>query len=220
MRSRSKLRRNWSEYNTSLVNRGDVNFWVESTAHEKFKVKNKKKRGHPFSYSNFLIMAMMTLRFQFNLPLRQTQGFFRSLLILQGIDIQVISYSQLCRRMKTLSLPKNLVRRGQVTDIVLDSTGLKVYGAGEWCASKYGGKSRWNKLHIAMDLKTQEIILAEVGDEYEPDTTHFEKALKKANSKKGRVLMDGIADNKKCYALAKKYNKELLTPLKKRSDYS
>ncbi|CAM0117397.1 IS5 family transposase [Rhabdochlamydiaceae symbiont of Dictyostelium giganteum] len=210
-----RLQRNWPKYNRSLVNRGRVSFWFDFNTLRQFEVQRQKKNGRPFIYPDFLIVAMITLRFYFHLSLRATEGFFQEILELQGIDMQSPSYTQLCRRMKNLPLPKNLVNRKEITDIVLDSTGLKVYGKGEWCASKYGGRSKWNKLHIAMDLESGKIILAEVGNEYEADTTHFEKALKKANSNKGRVLMDGIADNENCYALAKKYNKELLTPPRK-----
>jgi hypothetical protein len=117
--------------------------------------------------------------------------------------------------MKTLALPTTLLKAKNITDIVLDTTGLKVYGEGEWRAEKYGGKRAWRKLHLAMDPDSGKLILAEISDEYVHDTTYLEKALKMVNEKKGKVLIDGIADSKRCYELSKRYNKDLLTPPKR-----
>jgi len=117
--------------------------------------------------------------------------------------------------MKVLELPTELLNKRQVTDIVLDTTGLKVHGEGEWRAEKYGGKKRWKKLHIAMDPRTGKIVLAEVTNEYDHDTTFLEESMRRANRRKGKVLVDGIADSRRCYHLALQYNKKLLTPPKK-----
>jgi len=117
--------------------------------------------------------------------------------------------------MKTLQLPNQLLAKRDVTDIVLDTTGLKAYGEGEWRAEKYGGKRRWRKLHLAMDMATGKLILAEITDEHVHDTTCLEKALKKANRRKGKVLFDGIADSLRCYQQSSRHNKQLLTPPKK-----
>ena len=93
-------------------------------------------------------------------------------------------YTQLCRRMKKLSLPKELLDKKKVTDIVLDTTGLKVYGEGEWRGEKYGGKKSWRKLHLVLDLETGQLMLAEISEEYVHDTSYLEKALKRTNEKK------------------------------------
>lgn len=113
--------------------------------------------------------------------------------------------------MKTLPLPAHLVAKRNVTDIVLDTTGLKIYGEGEWRAERYGGKKRWKKLHLALDAESGKLVLAEITNEYVHDTEHLEKALKRANRLKGKVLIDGIADSGKCYDLSQRYNKRLLT---------
>jgi hypothetical protein len=117
--------------------------------------------------------------------------------------------------MKNLTLPPELMEKKNVTDIVLDTTGLKVYGEGEWRAEKYGGKKAWRKLHLALDAKSGKLVLAELTNEYVHDTTYLEKALGRANRKRGKVLVDGIADSLRCYELAGKHNKSLLTPPKK-----
>ena len=113
--------------------------------------------------------------------------------------------------MQTLNLPEHLLKKQSVTDIVLDTTGLKVYGVGERRAKRYGGSSHWKKLPLSMDLGTKKIILAEVTGPYKHDTTLLEKSLKKSNRKKGSVLIDGIADMASCYGLSKRYGKQLLT---------
>lgn len=117
--------------------------------------------------------------------------------------------------MKTLSLPSALLQRKSVTDIVLDTTGLKVYGAGEWRVKKYGGKRGWRKLHLALEPKSGKLVLAEITGEHTHDTQFLEKALRRTNRRKGHVLFDGIADSHRCYEMAQRYNKRLLTPPKK-----
>lgn len=102
---------------------------------------------------------------------------------------------------------------------MLDTTGLKIYGEGEWRAERYRGKKRWKKLHLAMDAERGKLALAEITNEYVRDTEHLEKALKRANRLRGKVLIDGIADSEKCYDLSKRHNKRLLTPPKKRGNY-
>ncbi|KAF3363313.1 hypothetical protein PHSC3_000066 [Chlamydiales bacterium STE3] len=91
---------------------------------------------------------MCFIRFKLRLSLRETEGFFLSLLMMLTTVCKVSCYTQICRRMKTLSPLSELLQRKDVTDIVLDTTGLKVYGAGEWRAKKYKSKRRWKKLHL------------------------------------------------------------------------
>jgi Transposase DDE domain len=207
-------RRDWSNYNRELVNRGKINFWISPQLLETWKAKKQKKNGRSFIYGEELIKTMCFIRFKFHLSLRETEGFFLSLTALLVYMSKVPCYTQICRRMKTISLPSELLQKRNVTDIVLDTTGLKVYGAGEWRAKKYKSKRRWKKLHLGMDLESGKLILAEITNEYVHDTQYLEKALKKANRRKGKVLFDGIADSKRCYQMAQKYNKLLLTPPK------
>ena len=205
-------KRDWSKYNKELVNRGKIHFWIDPNV-LKIPTRKRKKNGRPFVYGNQLIKAMSYIRFKFNLSLRETQGFFQSL---QGfLPNQVPCYTQLCRRTKTLKVSRRLLAKRGVTDIVLDASGLKVYGEGEWRAQKYGGKKGWRKLHVAMDPKSGKLTMVEVTAEHVHDTTYLEKALRTTNDRQGRVLIDGIADSRRCYALARRYNKRLITPPKK-----
>jgi hypothetical protein len=205
-------KRDWTQYNKQLVNRGKLHFWVSPEALKNWRAKKKNKHGRPFIYSNDLIKALCYLRFKFRISLRETEGLFSSFVTVTRKRLFVPCYTQVCRRMKTLELPPELLAKRNVTDIVFDTTGLKVHGEGEWRAEKYGGKKKWKKLHLAMDLKTGKLVFAEITDESVHDTVYLEKALKQANRRKGRVLFDGIADNVGCYRLARKYNKQLQTP--------
>lgn len=208
-------KRDWTQYNKRLVNRGKIHFWVSPQALRNWRAKKRKKNGHPFVYSNELIKAISYLRFKFKISLREAEGLFGSFMTAMRKRLRVPCYTQVCRRMKTLGLPSELLAKHNVTDIVLDTTGLKVYGEGEWRAEKYGGKKRWKKLHLAMDVKTGKLMFAEITEEHVHDTACLEKVLRKANRRKGKVLFDGIADSLRCYRLARKYNKRLLTPPKK-----
>jgi len=204
-------KRDWKQYNRQLINRGNLNFWITKKSLKFWKAKKRKKAGRPFTYSDEAIKAMLIVRFKYQLPLRELEGLFQFLAQLMDIP-KVPSYTQVCRRMQSIQLPKELMNKKNVTDLVLDTTGLKIYGEGEWCAKRYGGKSKWVKLHIGIDQKSSKVVIAEVTREHIHDTACLEKALKRCNRRKGKVLIDGIADSKRCYEICKKYNKELLTP--------
>ncbi len=116
----------WKEYNKQLVNRGKINLWIKPEALEQWKPAKVKKNGPPFRYSNELIKTMSFLPFKFKLSLRETEGFFRSFIEAIGSVVHTPSYTQICRRMKTLQLPAELLGKKNITDIALDTTGLKV----------------------------------------------------------------------------------------------
>jgi len=204
-------KRDWKQYNKQLINRGNLNFWITKKSLKFWKAKKSKKVGRPFTYSDEAIKAMLIVRFKYQLPLRELEGFFQFLAKLLKIS-KVPSYTQVCRRMQNLQLSEELVNRKNVTDLVLDTTGLKVYGEGEWCAKRYGGKSKWVKLHVAIDPKSGKLVLAEETGERIHDTALLKKALLRCNKRKGVVLIDGIADSARCYELSQKHNKKLITP--------
>ena len=107
--------RDWKQYNQNLINRGKIHFWIQEKA---WKARKIKKNGAPFIDSDEAMKALLYLRFTFSLSLRQLQGF-------------VSCYTQVCRRMQKIRSPKLLLKKQSVTDVVLDTTGLKVYGRGE-----------------------------------------------------------------------------------------
>lgn len=152
--------KNWSEYNTSLIARGSLTVWVDDDIAEKWQASNKEKRtGHPLVYSDEAILMALTIRFVYNLPLRALEGFLGSVLTILGLSLKVPCYTQICRRAKNLEKALNRLSKRRPTDIVFDSTGLKVYGEGEWKVRIHGTSKRrtWRKLHIAMDPNSGEI---------------------------------------------------------------
>ena len=118
-------KRDWKQYNKQLVNRGKINLWIKPEALEQWKPAQVKKNGHPFCYSDELIKTMSVIRFKFKLSLRETEGFFQSFIEAIGSAIRTPCYTQVCRRMKILQLPSDLVGKKNITDIALDTTGLK-----------------------------------------------------------------------------------------------
>ena len=158
---------NWKEYNKALINRGDITLWFSSDTVKQWHTSAvTSKRGRPYLYSDDAILSTLIMRTVFHLPLRSLQGFLTSLRTLLNLPIAIPSYTQICRRASKLG--ENLNRLSTVCpkDIVFDSTGLKVYGEGEWKVKKHGtSKHRtWRKLHIGMDPVSGEILIAEMTD--------------------------------------------------------
>lgn len=146
---------NWSEYNNGLKLRGSLNIWFDKDISSKWYEGVSHKRGAPRVYSDFAITIILQLRFLFKQPLRQTEGLTESILKLMGLDIPTPDYTTLCRRTGKLKLKINRLEIGRDEDLVIivDSTGLKVFGEGEWKVRKHGAAKnrRWKKVHIGID---------------------------------------------------------------------
>ena len=152
---------NWSSYNNGLKHRGAINLWIHSNISDQWKWEGKSKRGGQHRYSNVAIELCLTIGKVYGLALRQTEGFISSFFEQQGWDLEVPSYTTLCRRSQGLPIDLgNKKKRTGTTDIVIDSTGLKVYGEGEWKVRKHGVSRyrTWMKLHVAIDERTQQIM--------------------------------------------------------------
>ena len=163
---------NWSEYSHSLVNRGKITIWFsEDSINNWHPITDKKVRGGQEKFSSAAIQACLTIRHVFKLAYRQTEGFISSIIELLGSDIKSPNYSTMSRRAIDLCVVSELKNKTGDIDILVDSTGLKVYGAGEWCEEKHGKTKRrqWKKLHIAVDKKTQDIVASILTDEKTSD---------------------------------------------------
>ena len=183
---------NWKEYNQSLVNRGSITLWLDENAVTHWIMPKKKKRGRPFLYSQIAIEAALTVRYALNLPLRATEGFLTSIFALYNPMIPIPDYTLLCKRGK--EAPK-LKKPKRVTDIILDSTGLKVYGEGEWKVRQHGKskKRKWKKFHIGIDPKTGELIAHEATKSEVHDHEAGCRLIQSLKSVK-RVYGDGAYD--------------------------
>src|SRR5215218_9694990 len=143
---------NWAEYDASLRARGSLTVWFTAEAVEAWKAEPRTGRGGQPRYSSLAIETALTLRAVFRLALRQTEGLVGSILKLLGLDLVVPDHSTLSRRAETLEVPRPKAGSEPV-HLLVDSTGLKLCGPGEWLIEKHGTKRRrsWRKLHLAKD---------------------------------------------------------------------
>lgn len=150
--------RNWSEYDQALVNRYSLTIWISEDVKENWKYTGPKQRGAQYEYSDQAIESMLTLKELFQLTNRGVEGFVRSVFEMMGIDLPVPDHTTLSIRGKQLNVELPLRVKGPV-HIVMDSSGLKVYGEGEWKVRKHGwGKHRtWSKFHLMVEPISGEI---------------------------------------------------------------
>jgi hypothetical protein len=144
---------NWSDYDRALVERGSLTIWLSPDAIARWSAKPSRRRGGQRKYSDLAIETALTLRLLFKLPLRQVEGFLRSLFDLMGLVLDVPDHTTLSRRGKVLKVPLRVPQKSGRMDLVIDSSGLAIFGEGEWAAAKHGGKGvrGWKKLHLGVD---------------------------------------------------------------------
>lgn len=209
--------RNWSDYNQALVNRGSITFWFSKECIEQWlNTERTGKRGRPEKYSSIAIECGLTLKALLKLTFRSTEGFIRSLNELMGLNLEIPDYSLLCKRQRTLEmrLPKKAALAGEKLNILVDSTGLKIFGEGEWKVRQHGTmkKRLWRKLHIALNHETQEIEGFELTDLGKQDWQGFETLIAEIEQELGDVIGDGAYDRFPCYQLATTKEFELIVP--------
>lgn len=195
--------KNWSEYNQALVNRGSLTIWIDEEWLSEWKDARPAQQGAQYDYSDKAIETMLTLRYLFKLPLRATQGFGQSLFALMEVDLNVPHYSTLSRRAKSLSIEITDSSK-PVRTIILDSTGLKVYGEGEWKVRKHGYSKRrtWRKLHVGIDEETQQLIMVQLTPNGVGDSQAGKELLEAVSDKSiDTVRGDGGYDSREIYQL-------------------
>lgn len=190
---------NWKEYNKSLKQRGNITIWISQEALDTWNYDGTKTRGGQKVYSDLAIETCLKIRIVYNLKLRQTEGFIKSLFTLLKISLDIPDYSTLSRRGKDLKISLGVLNKNENIHIILDSTGLKVYGEGEWKVRKFGfSKHRtWRKLHIGINGITQEIIAEELTKNNIDDGDVARKILKNTSGKINSFTGDGAYDKKK-----------------------
>ena len=195
---------NWSGYNKSLIKRGDITLWLDEITLESCRGNvqdDYSGRGRPRTYPNIILKAMLCLRYYYRLPLRATVGFFGSIVKLSGIpNPSVPDYTTLCRRQKGIDLNIAPTRKDEPIHILLDSTGSKVFGEGEWKVRKHGNEGRrtWRKLHLAVDEKSQMIYARELTENDVHDSNVVEDLLYSIKAKITKVSADGAYDTMEC----------------------
>lgn len=152
---------NWREYNQALINRGNITLWFSKAfIAQWYERQNTGQRGASNTYSDISIECMLMIKAVFKLPLRATQGLGQSLTQLMNVRVDIPHFSTLSRRQSslTVALPARKVQGAR--NIVVDSTGIKVYGEGEWKVRTHGTRKRrtWRKLHLAVDASNHDIV--------------------------------------------------------------
>src|SRR6202166_1275535 len=155
---------NWAEYDAALRQRGSLTVWVTDEAIAAWRAEPRTTRGGQPHYSALAITTALTLRAVFGLALRQTEGLIGSIIGLLGLDLAVPDHSTLSRRAKTLEVPPLRRTATGPLHLLVDSTGLKLGGTGEWLVEKHGTSRRrsWRKLHIGIDAGSGEIVAIEL----------------------------------------------------------
>ncbi|MFA3918859.1 IS5 family transposase [Ruegeria hyattellae] len=189
---------NWASYNESLRRRGDLTVWVSDEGLRLWSAPRRTTRGGQRIYSDLAIEICLTVGMVYRQRLRQTQGFMRSIAILLGVKVPVPDFSTLSRRGKGLALPEER-RLDSSTPIhlVVDSTGLKVFGEGEWLERKHqtrAKRKRWRKLHLGLDLVCGKIVCDDLTTEDVGDPTALPGLLDQIDSPVGQFLADGAYD--------------------------
>lgn len=154
--------RNWPEYNAGLIERGNVTMWIDEHELTNPAASAARKRGRPCLYADVVIQMLLGLKQVFRLPLRALQGFAQSQRDLAFSGLPVPNYTTLSRRAQKLEVVLPAPRSGEPLHLVVDSTGFKLYGEGEWKVRKHGYSKRrtWRKVHLAMDAKSGQIFAA------------------------------------------------------------
>lgn len=194
--------RNWSEYDAALKQRGSLTFWIdEAVIAGWINAQKSGRRGASKHYSDGAIALMATVQSLFNLPGRQTEGFLESLFGLMGIDLPVPDHSTLSRRMGKVAVEMPVAPSQGGIHVVVDSTGVKVYGEGEWKVRQHGVDKRrtWRKLHVGVNEATGEILAAVASTNNVSDDEAFADILEGIDDEIEQVSGDGAYDKRKCY---------------------
>lgn len=187
---------NWPAYEAGLRRRGDLTLWLDQDAVAGWTAPRRSTPGGQPRYSDLAIELVLTLRLVFHLALRQAEGFARSVLALFGLELRVPDHTTLSRRGRAFAGRQPRVPAGGVpVHLVLDSTGLELFGQGEWCADKHGrARRRWLKLHIGVDATTGEIAAHVLTDGHADDAAQAPDLLRQPEGVIASLLADGAYD--------------------------
>jgi len=192
---------NWATYEAGLRRRGSLTLWVSDAAIAAWRAAPRTTPGGQACYSETAIETALMVGLVFHQPLRQTEGLLGSLLELMGIDLPIPDHTTISRRAARLTpVLRTALPNGPVT-LVIDSTGLKVYGAGEWHRDKHGvrGRRTWRKLHLAVDAATNTIVAATLTTSSEGDTGQVGPLLDQIKGHLDTVMADGAHGGEPTY---------------------
>jgi Transposase DDE domain len=193
--------KNWREYDQALQERGSLTVWVTSEAIAAWPAPPTGQRGRPPLYSNVAIETGHILRLAFGRPWRQTEGLLRSIVTLLGVSLAIPDHTTFSRRSVSPSLATPLPPTPGPVHVVIDSTGLKVYGAGEWQREKHGERDcrTWRKLHLAVNPDSGEILASELTSNEIGDLSMVRPLLDQVQGPITSVTADGAYDAEPVY---------------------
>jgi hypothetical protein len=207
-------KRNWRQYNKTLIQRGSLTFLIDPKTMKTLAPKaHKNKKGRPLEFSDQLILILLMIKIHYKMPYRMLEGFTR--FFFEHLKkIKVPTYSLTCKRAKGLStkLPKLSSCRPSI--VIVDATGIKVQGEGEWKVKIHGqGRPRkWIKLPVAIDERTQEIVGEILTDSSVDDGRAFPSVINQVQGRPKTVIGDGAYDDRKVRDLIRKNGGKALIP--------
>lgn len=192
---------NWPEYDAALVRRGCLTVWLTEEAVSAWHAPATGERGGQTIYSDIAIETGLALRLVLHQPLRQTEGALRSIADLLDVQIRIPDHTTFSRRGGGLKVLPQRIERDEPLHLLIDSTGVKIYGEGEWLDQKHGirCRRRWRKLHLAVDADTQEIAAVELTPDDVGDISALPDLLEKIEDPVGSVTADGAYDGDMTY---------------------
>jgi hypothetical protein len=189
---------NCAEYDESLRRRGDLTVWISEEALALWAAAPRTTPGGQAVYSDLAIELCLTFGMVFKQPLRQTQGLMCSIAGLLGVEIAVPHFTTMSRRGNGLSLPpKTASKSAKPVQLVVDSTGLKIFGEGEWLEKKHKTQRKrrsWRKLHLGLDLVTGQIVCSDLTGDDIGDPTALPGLLDQIDGPVDLFLADGAYD--------------------------
>lgn len=192
--------KNWNEYEKALVQRGSITFWLSDDFEKNWRHTGEKQRGSQFDYSDKAIEIMLTVKEVFHLTNRQTEGFIGSLFALMKIALPVPDHSTISKRGRGLQV--NLPKKANPSlNIVMDSTGLKIYGDGEWKVRQHGISKRrtWRKLHVGVNPQDGEFQAVLLTENSVSDDNAVAGLLAQIEQELDKFAADGAYDKRKVY---------------------
>jgi hypothetical protein len=191
---------NWAEYDAALRRRGSLTVWFTDGAIAAWRAEPRTTPGGQPWYSPLAILTALTLRAVFRLALRQTEGLIGSILRLLGLELAVPDHTTLSRRAATLRVPRPRTSTRPL-HLLVDSTGLRLCGPGEWLVEKHGAKTRrsWRKLHLSVDAGTGRIEAVELTGHETDDGSRVGPLLDQVANPVASFTGDGAYDREDVY---------------------